>query len=131
MAAAGKRKEREETGSASKDLVMDAIAERAAIEILEDSNSPKMSRTELANSVWQRLDPDLEEKDQNTFARNVRNLTRVFGRLRSGELSQYAAERGTGKNQEILSFAKPGRGPPRWKTSVGSNSFQHRRDQHG
>ena len=110
VAAAGKRKERGETNSTSKDLIMKAMTERKAIEILEDCDPPKMSRTELAHAVCQQLDPDLEQKEPKMFSQNVRNLARQFGRLSHGELFQYAAEWGSGKNQEILNFAAPGRG---------------------
>ena len=69
-----------------------------------------MPRRKLANAVCQQFDPELAESDPNTFDQKVRNLTRKFGRLKHGELFQCAAEWGSGKNQEILSFAKPGRG---------------------
>ena len=67
-------------------------------------------RAKLAKAVGRKLDPDLEEKDPNTFVRNAKSLARHFGRLKSGELTRYAAEWGSGKNQEILGFAKPDRG---------------------
>ena len=110
VAAAGIRKERGEKSSASKDLIMKEIAERTAMEILKDCDPPKMSRRKLAIAVWRKLDPDLEEKDSNTFDRNVQNLTRQFGRLKHGDLFKCAAEGGRGKKPEILSFTAPGRG---------------------
>ncbi len=110
VAVAGQRKERGETKSASKDLIMKATMERTAMDILEDCDPPKMSRTKLASAVCQKLGPELKEEESEKFDQQVRNLARHLGRLKRGELFECAAEWGIGRNQEILSFAKPGRG---------------------
>lgn len=109
VAAVGKRRERGKTSSASKGLFVNAIAERTAIEILEDCDRPEMSRTNLASAVCRKLGPELKEKEPEKFDQQVRNLARHFGRLKHGELLGCAAERGSGRNQEILTFAAPGR----------------------
>ena len=89
---------------------MKAEAERIAMEILDNCAPPLMTRKDLALAVCQRLDPDLEQKEPEQFAQNVRNLTRQFGRLKHGELFQYAAKWGSGRTREIHSFFKPGQG---------------------
>ena len=110
VAAAGKRRERAEKCGAGNDGAVNALAERAAIEILEDCDPPKMSRIKLASAVCQKLGPELKEEESEKFDQQVRALARHFGRLKHGELFECAAEWGIGRNQEILSFAKPGRG---------------------
>jgi hypothetical protein len=110
VAVTGQRKEQDSTNNASKETIMKAAAERIAVEILDDCDQPSMPRKELAHAVCQRLNPNLEESDPELFGHKVRNQARQFGRLTHGELFQYAAEWGKGKNQEILSFAKPGQG---------------------
>ena len=110
VAVAGQRKERSETNKANKELFIKAEAERTAMEILDDCDPPLMTRTDLTLAVCQQLDPDLEQKEPEQFAQNVRNLTRQFGRLTHGELFQYAAKWGSGRTREIHSFSKPGQG---------------------
>ena len=109
VAVGGQRKERSETNKANKELFIKAEKERIAMEILEDCVPPMMPRKELAIAVQRELVPDLEKSDPKTFDQKVQSLTRQLGRLKHGELFQYAAESGKGKNQEILSFSKPGR----------------------
>lgn len=109
VAVAGQRKEQGKTNKTSKDLFEKAAAERIAIEILKDCNPSKMSRMELAHAVYKQSDPNLEQREPEKFDQKVRNLARQFGRLRHGELFRYAAEWGSGKNQEILNFAMPER----------------------
>jgi hypothetical protein len=53
---------------------------------------------------------ELERSNPNKFDVEVRTLARKLGRIKRGKLCEYATEWGTGKDQEILSFAKPGRG---------------------
>jgi hypothetical protein len=110
VAVTGERKEQGKTTGATKELFMKAEAERTAIEILDNCDPPLMTRTDLALAVCQQLDPDLEQKEPEQFAQNVRNLTRQFGRLKHGELFQYAAKWGSGRTREIHSFSKPGQG---------------------
>ena len=110
VAVTGERKEQGKTTGATKELFMKAEAERTAIEILDNCDLPLMTRTDLALAVCQQLDPDLEQKEPEQFAQNVRNLTRQFGRLTHGELFQYAAKWGSGRTREIHSFSKPGQG---------------------
>ena len=57
----------------------------------------------------QRMDLDFENNEPEKFNQIAANLARQFGRLKDGELFRYAADRGNGKNREILNFAKPGR----------------------
>jgi hypothetical protein len=110
VAVAGRRKERGEKIDSSTDLFKKSTEERAAMQILEDSDPPNMDRKDLARAVCQQLHPGLEKNEPESFRQGVQNLSRKFGRLKHGELFEYAAERGSGRNQEILSFAKPGRG---------------------
>jgi hypothetical protein len=110
VAAAGQRKERGRKADPGTDLFIKATLERTAMSILEDCDPPEMTRVELAKAVRLELDPDLEQNEPEMFDLDVRNLARQLGRLSDGELFRFAAKRGTGRKQEILSFAKPDRG---------------------
>ena len=66
-----------------------------------------MRRKDLAREVCRRLSRDPEQEDPEMFSQRVNTVAREFGRLKRGVLFQCAADRGTGKKQEILSFANP------------------------
>jgi hypothetical protein len=107
VALRGKRNEPSENDGSKKGLFQRATEDRTAVEILEVCNPPKMSRGNLAAAVLQKLEPVLEDDEPEKFKQHVLKLARRFGRLRDGELFRCAAEWGSGKNQEILSFAMP------------------------